>query len=107
MSEKKPNLFQEVSASLVNILATPRAAVKANIELDEAIAKLVACTYPGQAAAMIRELITLAQLGIGAEGMVTIGKAAEQSNIIGFEYGQVRHLGSSRTLQEIYQEEAR
>lgn len=107
MTEKRPNLFQEVAASLGAIMAIPPSAAAAHIELDSAIAELRVVTAGGYTAPMIRELSELAKMGLGPNDMRRIRQAVEHNQIIAFETGQIRLVGSSRTLRQIHEEDAR
>jgi hypothetical protein len=60
-------------------------------------------TSPAEATLMIGQLSELAKLGYTSDDLSRIVHAAEQSEILAFEYGLVRRIGKSRTLQQMYE----
>lgn len=71
---------------------------------DPSVAELYRVCYFGQAQGMVEHLTDLAKMGYTAEQMGIIAHAAERGEILSFEYGRIRRIGTSRTLQQIKEE---
>ncbi len=99
MSTSKRTKFDEELGQFTSILA-------AQVNNEAAVVELHRVTSPAEATAMIRQLSELAKLGYTSDDLERIVKAAERSQIIAFEYGTLRHLGSSRTLREMSEGES-
>lgn len=72
--------------------------------LEESIAELTRVTPIADAVEMIEHLSDFAKLGYRADDLAMIIKAAERQEILAFEYGRVRRIGSSRTLKQIHED---
>lgn len=103
MTGKQPSILHQLAAFAAAAGMQP--ALRAAAAKDEALAQLAA-TAGSDTTPMIEQLSELAKLGYGPEQLKQLVHAAEQSQIIAFEYGKVRHIGAARTLREILQEDA-
>ena len=71
------------------------------LAFDPYVAELYRVCGWRQAQAMLEPLAELAKLGYSAEQLGMIAHAAEHGEILAFEYGRIRRIGKSRTLQQI------
>jgi len=75
-------------------------------DLEAAYVELVRCSSPAEAKEMIEHVTELAKMGYTSDELSKVAHAAEHQEILAFEYGRIRRIGKSRTLQQINEDDS-